>query len=83
MTQIETNSKCVICGKRITYTISTRRFCRGGQCKKLFYKLKVNYTKGNLKGLHPEEIIVYKKLLRNHEFIKNPYKRLEEKPFIV
>jgi len=61
--------KCVVCKNVIPYAGAMRKFCRNGDCRELFKKLKY-VTKSSYKYLSDEHKEVHKQLVNEGHFPK-------------
>ena len=64
----EYSIKCIVCDSLVTHTAMWRKFCRGGDCRKQFMRLRRFWINENKSLMTEEELILFKKLEENGEF---------------
>ena len=59
---------CVVCGNKIPFTVIHRKYCRSGNCRELFKRLKRHWLSGNISSLSDEDLKIFKKLKKEGTF---------------
>ena len=63
---------CVVCGNKVISLHPMKKFCRSGDCKEIFHRMRSYYKKGNLtpKNFGEQEQALYNRLIAENAFPK-------------
>jgi len=73
--------KCIVCQKTIEQAPPGRKYCRGIECRKLFYRLKKLYNKGQSEKVPEDKKELYNRLCKDNEFESANRPRKDDYPF--